>query len=196
MNLRRWIFSRYLDEGEKILHVAHKHIIVLKLKTAKISSFGIIAPAILYLLFPKGLIIFVIWVSIAIIAMSYEFLGWYLDAWLLTNTGVVDVQRDALFDFTSTRIEYHMIEGVSYTIKGFLQTVFNYGTITIDKLGTSTSVVLEEAASPKKLERLIMRYQERYVHDKSIRDHQVLKGMLSDMISYHVQNEKIKVPKK
>lgn len=134
------------------------------------------------------------WAFFGVCGLIYHFIDWYFDVWLLTTLGVIDIERNGLFDITSTRIEYHMIEGIAYNIKGFLQTLFNYGDITIDKLGAKTSVVLRNAASPKKLERKVMSYQEKYVYEKSIRDHQALKTMLSDMIAYHVQNNKINNP--
>lgn len=196
MNLKQYLFGRYLDDDEKILYVAHKHPIVLKVSTAKVSAFGILIPIGLYFLFPKMFFVFMIWVMIGVFGWIYHFLDWYFDVWLLTNAGVVEIKRNGLLDFTSKRIEYHMIEGISYTIRGVLQTIFNYGNIQIDKMGSQISIILEDGASPKKLERLIMKYQERYVYDRSVRDHQMLKGMLSDMIAYNVQNEKIKIPKK
>ncbi len=196
MNFKQYLFGRYLDDGERILHVAHKHPIVLKVSTAKVSTFGIMVPIGLYFLFPKMFFILIIWGIIGVFGWIYHFLDWYFDVWLLTNAGVVEVKRNGLLDFTSKRIEYHMIEGISYTIRGFLQTIFNYGDTQIDKMGSQISIILEDAASPKKLERLIMKYQEKYVYDRSVRDHQMLKSMLSDMIAYNVQNEKIKIPKK
>lgn len=191
MKFRDRIFSSFLDEGEKILHVAHRHIIIFKIDAAKPLFFGIVIPIVLYLFFPQVWPLFLIWGIVGIFAIFYCFVDWYYDAWLLTNTGVIDVERNGLFDITATRIEYHMMEGMSYTIKGVLQTFLNFGDITIDKLGAQTFVVLKDAASPKKLERLVMKYQEKFVNERSVRDHHTLKGMLSDMIAYHVQNEKI-----
>ena len=93
--------------------------------------------------------------------------------------------------------EDDMMEGMSYTIKGGIPTIFNYGDITVDKLGAQTFVVLKDASSPKKLERLVMKLQEKYVYERSVRDHHTLKGMLSDMIAYHhVQNEKLNSKRK
>ncbi len=109
---------------------------------------------------------------------------------------MVDVERNGLFDITATRVEYHMMEGMSYTIKGVLPTFLNYGDITVDKLGAQTFVVLKDASRPKKLERLVMKYQEQFVSERSVRDQHALKGMLSDMIAYHVQNDKIDSSKK
>ncbi len=195
MKIRDRIFKNYLDDGEKILHIAHKHILVLKIDSAKTIFFGLILPTGLYFLVPRALPIFVIWWVIGLGSFIYHIIDWYYDTWLLTNLGIIGITRQGLLDVTATRVEYHMIEGISYNIKGVLQTIFNYGTVTVDKLGAQTSVILHDASSPKKLERLVMRYQEKYVYDRSIRDHNALKGMLSDMIAYHAQNNKIEIPK-
>lgn len=191
-----YFYSRYLDDGEKILDVAHRHILTLKIHTSKITFFGILVPIGLYLLFPLSIFIVFVWIAIALFGIFYHFIDWYFDCWLLTNYGVVDLDREGLFNMTSTRVEYHMIEGISYSIKGFLNTVLNVGDITIDKLGAKTSVVLLDATHPQALERKIMDFQERYVAERSLRDHQALKDMLADMIAYHVQNNKIEFPKK
>ncbi|MBI5753580.1 hypothetical protein HZA40_00360 [Candidatus Peregrinibacteria bacterium] len=191
-----YFYARYLDDGEKILDVAHRHILTLKIKTSKVVFFGIVVPIIFYLFFPQTLLLVLLWIGIGLFGIFYHFIDWYFDCWLLTNYGVVDLDREGLFSMTSTRVEYHMIEGISYSIKGFLNTVLNVGDITIDKLGAKTSVVLLDATHPQALERKIMDFQERYVAERSVRDHQALKDMLADMIAYHIQNNKIDLPDK
>ncbi len=186
-----FFFSRYLDEGEFILDVAHRHLLVLKVDSAKVSFFGLLIPLFLYWVFPAAGLLWILWMVIGVFALFDKYVSWYFDAWILTNVGIIDLDRDGFFDFTSTRLDYHLIEGVSYTVKGILQTIFNYGDMTVDKLGTKTSVILKDAANPKALERKMIAYQEKYVNSKSIRDHEALKGMLSEMIAYHVQNGKI-----
>ena len=114
-----YFFKRYLDDGERILDVVHRHILVYKIEAAKTSFFGITIPVILYLFFPQAVIIFVIWIAIGLMGLLYHFVDWYFDVWLLTNFGVIDIERDGFFTVTSTRIDYHMMEGVSYTISGF-----------------------------------------------------------------------------
>lgn len=191
-SIRKFYFFRgYLDEGEHILEVAHRHVLVLKVDSAKASFFGLLIPGFLYWLFPQAIFFWVIWAIIGFGGLFYHFIDWYFDAWILTDMGIVDVERNGLFDFTSTRVDYHMIEGISYNINGVVRTLFNYGDIVVDKLGTRTSVMLKDAANPKKLERQVMKYQEKYVNSKSIRDHHALKDMLSEMIAYHVHNQKI-----
>ncbi len=191
-----YFYARYLDDGERILDVVHRHIIMLKVSSAKTSFFGIMLPIVVYLFFPQLLLVVLIWIAFGLFGLFYHFVDWYFDCWILTNFGVVDLDKEGLFNMTATRVEYHMIEGISYTIKGFWNTVLNAGDITIDKLGAKTSVVLLDATHPQQIERKIMDYQERYVAERSVRDHQVLKDMLADMIAYHIQNNKVDHPNK
>jgi len=189
-----YFYSRYLDDGEKIIDVAHRHIITLKIHASKTMFFGIVLPIVFYLFFPAAWFVSVLWICVGIFGLFKHFIDWYFDCWLLTNYGVVDLDREGLLSMTSTRVEYHMIEGISYTVKGFWNTLMNVGDITIDKLGAKTSVVLLDAAHPQELERKIMDYQEKYVAERSVRDHQALKDMLADMIAYHVQNGRVDLP--
>lgn len=191
MRIANYFFSRFLDDSEKILQVAHRHILIFKYDAAKPFFFGMAIPLLMYYLFPNLAFGWLIWGFVGLSGVAYRFIDWYFDVFLLTNIGVIDIERNGFFDISSTRIEYHMIEGVSYQIKGFWRTVFNFGDLTIDKLGAQTSVSLNDAAHPKKLESAILKYQDKYVVSRSIRDHQALKGMLSEMIAYHVQNNKI-----
>lgn len=190
-----YFFRKYADEGEEILDVAHKHVIILKIKGSKTSFFGIVIPVILYFFFPQLVLVWGIWLFIGLCGMFYNFFDWYFDAWILTDKGIVDIDQEGFFTVTTTRLEYHMIEGIAYTISGFWRTLLNFGDITIDKIGAKTSVVLKDAANPKKLERKVMAYQEKYVSERSIKDHQNLKDMLANMIAYHMQNGKM-VPSK
>jgi len=189
-------FKNHLDDGEEILDVWHRHLLVFKIAVAKTAFFGLVLPVVFYYLFPQFLLVSLIWGFVGFMGGLYHFFDWYFDVWILTTTGVIDIEYNGFFDMTSTRIEYHMIEGIEYQIKGFVRTVFNYGDVTIDKLGASTSVVLKDARSPKKLEKLVLTLQDRFVYDRSVRDHHALKDMLSEMIAYHVQNNKIDVKNK
>ncbi len=190
-----FLFASHLDDNEKILYVAHRHLFILYKDSVKTQFFGIALPIVLFLFFPQALYVALFWFAVGVCVMIYHFVDWYFDAWLLTNTGVIDIERNGIFDRSSTRVEYHMVEGVGFTIKGFWATILNFGEITLDKLGAKTSVVLLDGASPKKIERLILRYQDRYVSDRSVRDHHALKDMLSEMIAYHIQSKKIEKPK-
>lgn len=191
MKLTHRLFASHLDDGERIIDTAHRHFFIFLRDSKKVWLIGVALPTVLLYFLPKVLIIALCWWGVALFGLAYHFLDWFSDAWLITNVGVIDIERHGLFSRNSTRVDYHMIEGISYNIDGFMPTVLGYGDITLDKLGVQTSLVLKDAAHPKLIERKILKFQERFVRDRSIRDHNVLKDMLSEMIAYHVQNNKI-----
>ncbi len=196
MRLKFYLFSGHLDDDEKILYVAHRHPFVVFKASFKILLIGVLAPIVFYLFFPQFLMPALVWLGIGFIGFFYHYFDWYFDAWLITTMGVIDIERNGLFDRNSTRVDYHMIEGMAINISGFWNTIMNFGDITVDKLGARTMLTLVDAANPKRIERMVMRYQEQFVNEKSVRDHDALKGMLSEMIAYHIQSNKIKPPRR
>jgi len=186
-----YLFAGHLVDGEKIIYVAHKHFFILIKDSFKSTFLTIFLPIVFYFLFPELIFWALLWLGLGAVLFIYHFIDWYFDAWLLTNNGIVDVEWNGIFDRNSARVEYHMIEGVGSNIKGFWQTVLNYGDITIDKIGANTAIVLHNAEKPSHVEQLVLKYQEKFVTDKSFRDHNALKSMLSDMIVYHLKNGKI-----
>lgn len=186
--LRNYLFKNYLEDGEKILDTAHKHIIKFKLAAAKASTLGVVAPILVYYIFPTPqiFVVAIMWLIVGLGGLLYHFLDWYYDVWLITNLGVVAIRREGFFDVATQRIDYHFINDVSYTIKGVLATLLNYGDLNIDKMAASVPIVLHDAASPRKVERKIAKYRDIYLREKSFRDHDALKGMIGEMISYHV----------
>ena len=112
-------------------------------------------------------------------------MDWYFDAWLLTNTSVIDLEWGGLFNRSSTRVEYHMIEGLTYEYAGVFQTVFRYGDITIQKIGSGAEVSLKDAMLPRKVESKVLELQAKFVTSKTYKEHDALKGLLSDMLQEH-----------
>jgi hypothetical protein len=192
MNINNFLFAGHLDEGEEIQAVVHRHVYIYLRDSFKAMGFGLLLPFFVLWVFPGTFPVVMLWLLFGVLGMTYHFIDWFFDAWLLTNMGIIDVEKNGLFDKSSTRIEYHMIEGIAYSVKGVLATFMGYGDITIDKMGTNTTVILKDSPSPKRVEKLLLRCQEEFVTERSYRDHSALKDMLSEMIAYHLQNDKIK----
>ncbi|MFA6918053.1 MAG: PH domain-containing protein [Candidatus Gracilibacteria bacterium] len=157
---------------------------------------GIIVPIILFLFFPQAIMVFAIWLVCGIIGMFYHFIDWYFDAWIVTTLAIIDIERNGLFDKQSKRVEYEMIDGIEYKITGVWATIFNFGDVSIDTMGTNMSLTLKDAASPRKLEKVVVEFQEKYVFDKSFSDYNSLKTMLSSMLAYHSKHGLIEKPVK
>ena len=196
MALKYVLYQRHLDEGEEIYDVVHRHWLILKVKVWKAATFGLIPPVILFFFFPAFWPLLFLWFLVGLAAYIMKFLEWYFDCLLVTNIGLIDIERRKIFYNTSKRIEYHMIDGISYTVQGFLPTLLNYGDIIVDKMGSGVQINLSDASNPRKVDRTIMKFQEKFIQDKSFTDHETLKGMLSEMIASHVKQHGTKTADK
>lgn len=183
--MRDYLYRSYLAEGEKIQFVIHRHI-ALELKNFFIVFFfGIFLPVFGWWLFPKIALLAAAWLAVGILRFVYEFLDWYYDAWLVTDTGIVEVMWKGFFDKSSARIEYHTVQGIGYEVKGFSQTLLNFGMIALEKFAGNPSV-FDGAVNPKRKAEMLTRAQENFVTNKSFRDHQALQGILTDMLQRHI----------
>lgn len=187
LKFREYLFQDYLEDNEEILFVGHRVIFIMLRSFVRIVAIHGILPLVLFLFFPRLLWIFVGIAILGVVRMLLVIQDWFYDCWLITTMGIVGVEWTGFFDRTSDRVEYQSIEGVSYSIKGVLPTLFNYGNITLAKLGNQTSVRLKAAYNPRRIEKNVVRYQDKFMTKKNFTDQEVLKQLLSELVSTHVK---------
>ncbi|MFC1600261.1 hypothetical protein ACFL3T_04500 [Patescibacteria group bacterium] len=184
---REYLFQDYLEDDEKIYFVGHRVIFIMFRDFARIIAIHGVLPFIGWLFFPN-----LFWIAVGvgvlgIIRMLLVVQDWFYDCWLITNMGIIGVEWTGFFDRTSDRVEYQSIEGISYKIKGVIPTMFNYGNITLAKLGNQTHVKLKAAYNPKRIEKNVVKYQDKFLTKKNFTDQEVLKQLLSELVATHVQ---------
>lgn len=183
--IRDFLYSSYLGDGEKIIFVIHRHIFLQMGDFAKILFFGLAIPLFMWWLFPGTVVVALTWFLIGSIRFVYEFFDWYYDVWLVTNVSIVEIMWQGFFQKSSSRIEYHIIQGIGYEIKGFMRTIFNYGDLTLEKF-TGNASVFNGALWPKRKVEMLGAAQEEFVKHKNYRDHHALQNLLSDLLQQHV----------
>ncbi len=183
--MRDFLYKSYLAEGEEIQFVIHRHFFMQMKDFFRIIFFGILIPLLGWWLFPQIQLFSIVWLSIGVVRFVYEFFDWYYDAWLVTNASIVEIMWNGFFDKSSSRIEYHIISGIGYEVKGLARTLFNYGTIALDKFAGNASV-FDGAVSPKRKAEMLTAAQEKFVTNKSFRDHRALQGVLTDLLQHHI----------
>lgn len=181
-------FGKYLEDGEKVIAVFHRHPFVLLPELATIAGLGVLMPLFLWYLFPEYWLVFVGWIVISAIRIFRAFMIYYHDAMLVTNVSLIDTFWHGFFDRSSTRLEYNMMEGVSTEIRGIRKMIFNYGTLYVQRGGGTNPLVLEDTMNPRKAERKIMEFQDRFMTHRSIKDSETLKQILSAMVQQHASD--------
>ncbi len=183
--IRDFLFKNYLGDGEKISFVIHRHLFMQLGDFAKITFFGLIVPLFVMWLFPKTIVITGVWFLVGVVRFIYEFFDWYYDAWLVTDVSIIAITWQGFFEKSSARIEYHIIQGIGYEVKGIVRTIFNYGDITLEKF-TGNASVFNGAVRPKKKVEQLGAAQEQFVKHKNFRDHHALQSLLTDLMHQHV----------
>lgn len=174
-------FRSLLGKGEKVEYVAHKHAFIVYPALFKILFLGVGVPLVLFYLFPPFFYFWLGWMAFGAFIMSYKLTQWYLDAWIITNYGVIDQQWTSFFNKATTRVDYQNIEGVSTDIKGFWNTILGYGDIQIQHM-SSEPVVLEGVSKPRRVERILLLHQQSFMRQQNFSDHNKLKDLLSNLL--------------
>lgn len=178
-------FREFLDDPERIVYIAHRHVFVYYKKFLKKAFFGLFIPLFVWYLFPDSYVLMSIWAIIGGLIFLYQVMDWYFDAILITNTSLKIITWNGFFDSTATTFEYEKIEGVSWSRKGFFQTVFGYGDVTVERIGSGTPFILHDAVNPKLVEKHILGQQGSVVQESSLKNYETLHGLLTDMLLQH-----------
>ena len=193
MILDRIIFSGHLQDDEKLIYVVHTHWFAAYSQLFKSAFFGMLIPALFYAMFPvvAAAWIFGVWFILGFLRFFRDVADWYFDAFLITNTGIIDLDWRGFFDKSSTRIAFDDVVGISHEKKGFWASVFNFGDFLVQTDGT-TEINLENAVAPQRAEMRLLEAKDTYSRERGLEDEKVLKEILSGMVKRHVRGEKEK----
>lgn len=178
------LFLRHLEDDEPLYMVVHKHWIygikdlIVPIAVAA-CSWGL-----LYIV-PVRLIFYgVLLLNIAVFVWFLRnFFDYYLDAWIITDRSVIDVEWHGWFHRQSTRIDFTSIEGVSYEIQGVLGTILRYGTVTVERIGSGTTVSIDHVKKPKDVESSILACQEACIRTKNMKDSSAVKDIIAEIVA-------------
>lgn len=79
------------------------------------------------------------------------FTDYYLDAWIITDSRVLDIRQQGLFARTVAELELQKIQDVTSDIKGILPSIFTYGNVHIQTAGEKERFVFEQIPKPHKV---------------------------------------------
>jgi hypothetical protein len=180
-----FLFKKHLEEDEELIRIVHKHwfigikalfwpTVLFLLDIYGLTAFrGVNAMILITTVF--GITILVWWLR--------NFFDYFLDAWLLTDQGIIDIAWFGWFHRQSTRVLYSDLQGVSYEINGVWGTLFNFGTISVEKISTGAVISLEFVKNPKQVELMTLRYMEEYLHKKNLKDSTQVQKLLATILA-------------
>lgn len=189
--LDSFFFARHLEDDEHVTRIVHRHWMI-GLKELIVPFLFFVFPFfVLVLSKPSSsiLIIFGSWAVLSFVWLARNFFDYYLDAWIITDHGIIDLEWHGWFHRQSSRILYSDIQGVSTEIVGVIGTVMRYGTLTVEKISTGSTVSLTEVPRPRSVESMILKNMETYLHSKNLKNAKHIEELLSTLVAEHMQEQ-------
>ncbi len=149
----KYFFRKYLIEWDQMLLVVHKHIIEILDKYLFWMTFWVLIPSFLYYYSDNfkeiPFYMLEIWLFFVFIKMVYDIFDWYNDVWIVTNTGIIELNW-SLFTNDVVSVKFEKIEWMQVEQYWFIDTLLNKWDLVIHKIWDD-SFVLENAANPFKV---------------------------------------------
>lgn len=182
------LFLRHLEDDEVLVRIVHKHWL-LGLRELFWPSVSLAAAWGFFSIarYPTVFYAASIWSVAGIVWFLRNFYDYYLDAWIITDQGIIDVEWQGWFHRKSSRVLYSDIQGVSYEIAGVLGTVMQYGDISVEKISTGDAITLESVKRPRSVEKTILKRMEKYLHSKNLLDAKHVQELLSEIVAREMQ---------
>lgn len=190
-----FFFRRHLEEDEVVRLIVHKHwFLGLRVLVWPTLSF-IVAQILLSMMTAStGVLLCALWSISSLVWWLRNFLDYYLDAWVITDRAVIDLEWLGWFHRHSQRMLYSDIQGVSTEIHGIAGTLLRFGTVTIEKISTGATVSLPNVPRPRAVESVILRNMEEYLHGKNLKNAKHVEELLSQFVAQHMQEEEVRTP--
>lgn len=187
-----WFFKKHLDDDETIIIILHRHW-RLGMRSLLVPSVLFVGVwVILYQVPGRNMFYGVAAAALAILIWwMRNFLDYFLDAWIVTNKGIIDLEWFGWFHRSSARVLYSDVEGVAYEVNGIMGTMFNYGTMKLEKISTGGAITMENVHRPKRAAAIIMDAMEKYMHAKNLKDAKTVQHILSEFVAGTLQKKSI-----
>src|SRR3989344_5699073 len=167
--LDSFLFAKHMEEDEHVAVIVHKHwLIGLKFLFWPTLSF-LLSWATLFLVFGQNIIFYIValWSMSSIVWWLRYFFDYYLDAWIITNMGIIDLEWHGWFHRQSTRVLY--------------------GVINVEKISTGSVFSLTHVSRPLSVEAVILKNMEAYLHSKNLKDAKHVQELLAGLVAGQMQ---------
>lgn len=185
-----FLFKKHLEDDEHIRMIVHKHWL-LGLRVLLWPTVFFLLPVALLAVRQSQPVAMIagLFGVIALVWWLRNFFDYYLDAWIITDHGIIDLEWLGWFHRQSSRILYSDIQGVSTEIHGISGTLLRYGTVSIEKISTGSAVTIESVPRPRSVESVILKNMETYLHSKNLKNAKHVEELLSQFVAQHLQED-------
>lgn len=85
-----------------------------------------------------------------------NFVDYYLDAWVVTNDRVLNIEQEGLFNRTVSELDLLNIQDITSEIHGVFPFVFGYGDVHIQTAAEQSRFVFEQVPKPEEIRKRLL----------------------------------------
>lgn len=188
-------FLKYLREGEELLFVCHRHVILIIDRIIVMLFFGLILPGFFYYnnSFSLQTLIpfyfFETYVFFLYFYLLYTVFDWYNDVWLVTDLWLVDIDWK-IFARNIVYVEYNDVRWTEIQTNSFFDSFLNKWDIIVHTVWWEEDFLLPGAANPYDISSYINEVVERiekHREEKHKAPFELLLHTLTEMVRQHLE---------
>ena len=84
-----------------------------------------------------------------------RFLNWFFNVYIITNKRIIDVDFNHMLHRNVSEAPLRNVEDITHTISGSLQTIFNFGQVSIQTAAESRELEFEYVSNPAKIQDIL-----------------------------------------
>ncbi len=156
-----------LDKNERVIKVVHRHWFNVVVESAVLLIL-LVAPFVGARFIPEGFFSFLpgnvsalftflasLWVLVIWVMFFIFWTDYYLDIWIITTHGVVDIEQKGLFSRDVATAQLDKIQDMRVQVSGVFPTLLGFGDIHIQTAGADKELVIRQAPNPNQIRELI-----------------------------------------
>lgn len=153
------------ESGEVVILTLRRHIFTLLFPLSLIIILSIF-PLVIYVFFNKYMLndmldyfIFAtsLWCLVLWLSSFYVITMWCLNTVVITDRRVVENEQNGFFNRKVAELHVDRVQDVIIQIKGFIQTLLNFGSITVQTAGSEREFYFANIPDPNSIKNEIMR---------------------------------------
>jgi uncharacterized membrane protein YdbT with pleckstrin-like domain len=164
-----------LEPGEFVVKIARKHWFIFLLELLPFAILALIPLALPSLIVLAGSafatytdyidlssttvrIVLSVWWLLLWCGAFKRFTDYYLDAWVITNQRIVDINQKGFFHRSVSSLLLNRVQDVTVSAQGILVSLLNIGDINVQTAGTIERFSMCGVPHPSKLRDIIIKY--------------------------------------
>ena len=103
------------------------------------------------------LALYCLWLLLIMVFLTVRWTVYYLDVWYITSYRIVAVEQFGLFMRKTKTLNLDRVQDITVEVKGFIPTMFDFGTVHVQSAGASRRIDLDHSREPYEIKKTLLK---------------------------------------